>query len=103
MYYSQQKGHRIEIRDSVAGWDDHQVWVERIRNYRDTPIDAEIRRSFPGHVVFRSDLSPTLHDYRTPQFNARIGAGKKRELSYELTIHQEYNKKQDNVTLERGS
>ena len=103
VYYSLQEGHRIEIRDSVVGWDDHQVWVERIRNYRDKPIDVEIRRSFSGHVVFQSDLSPTLHDYCTPQFNAQIGAGKKRELSYELTIHQGYNKKEDNVTLERRS
>lgn len=99
VYFSQQEGHRIEIRDGVVGWDDHQVWVERIRNYRDKPIDVEIRRSFPGHVVFHSDLSPTLHDYRTPQFNARISSGKKRELLYELTIHQGYNSKQNNVTL----
>jgi len=103
VYYSPQAGHRIEIRDSVVGWDDHQVWVERIRNYRDKPIDVEIRRSFPGHVVFRSELDPTLHDYHTPQFKARIDAGAKRELSYELTIHQGHNKKQDNMTLEHGS
>ncbi|UCC30480.1 MAG: hypothetical protein JSU86_20065, partial [Phycisphaerales bacterium] len=68
-------------------------------NYRDKPISVEIRRSFFGHVVFRSDLGPTLHDYRTPQFGARVNAGEKRELSYELVIHQGYNKKQDNVTL----
>jgi len=101
VYYSEQQGHRIEITDSVVGWDDHQVWVERIRNYHDKPIDVEIRHSFPGHVVFRSDLSPVLHDYHTPQFNAQINAGKRRELSYELTIHRGYNKKQDNVTLEQ--
>lgn len=101
VYYSPTQGHRIEIKDSVVGWDDHQVWVERIRNYRDKPIYAEIRRSFPGHVIFRSDLNPTLHDFRTPQFSARITAGQKRELSYEVITHQGYNKKQDNVTLMR--
>ena len=99
LYFSPQEGHRVEIRDSVVGWDDHQVWIERIRNYRDKPIDIEIRRSFSGHVVFRSDLDPTLHDYHTPQFRTHVKAGEKRELSYELTIHEGYNKKQDNVTL----
>ncbi len=102
MLYSPQEGHRIEIEDSVVGWDDHQVWVERIRNYRDKPIDVEIRRIFSGHAVFRSSLDPKLHDYRTPQFNARIDAGQKRELAYELVIHQGHNKKQDNVTLKRS-
>ncbi len=101
VYFSPQEGHRVEIRDSIVGWDDHQEWVERIRNYRDKPIDVEIRRSFSGHVVFRSNLDPRLHDYRTPQFNAQIDAGKKRELEYELITHQGYNKKQDNVTLDR--
>ena len=99
VYFSPQEGHRIEAKDNVVGWDDHQVWVERIRNYREKPISVEIRRSFSGHVLFRSDLGPTLHDYRTPQFCARVKAGEKRELSYELVIHQGYNKKQDNVTL----
>ncbi len=100
LYFNSQEGHRIEVRDRVAGWDDHQLWVDRIRNYRSKPITVEIRRSFPGHVVFRSGLQPTLHDYQTPQFKARIDAGEKRDLTYELVIRQGYNQKQDNVTLE---
>ena len=63
-------------------------------------VGTRIRRSFSGHVVFRSDLNPKLHDYRTPEFTARFSAGEKRDLAYELTIHQGYNRKQDNVTLE---
>ena len=103
VYYHQQEGHRIETNDTVAGWDDHQIWIERIRNYRDKPIDVEIRRSFAGHVVFCSDLRPKLHDYRSPQFSATINAGQKRDLTYELVSHQGYNKKQDNVTLKGAS
>ena len=101
VYFNTQEGHRIEISDSVVGWDDHQDWIERVRNYRNKPIEIEIRRSFSGHVVFHSDLDPTLHDYRSPQFSAQIHAGQERELRYELVIHQGYNKKQDNVTLVR--
>jgi hypothetical protein len=99
VYYSPDEGHRIQVSDSVAGWDDHQLWVERIRNYRDEPVEVEIRRSFSGHVIFRSALGPKLHDYRSPEFGASIGAGEKRDLSYELVFRQGYNKKQENVTL----
>jgi hypothetical protein len=99
VYYSPGKGHRIELKDTVAGWDDHQQWTERIRNYRDEPIEVEIRRSFMGHVLFRSALAPDLHDYRTPQISASVGAGQRHDLGYELVIRQGYNKKQDNVTL----
>jgi hypothetical protein len=99
VYYSPDEGHRIQTDDSVAGWDDHQLWVERIRNYRDEPVEVEIRRSFPGHVIFRSALDPRLHDYRSPEFGARIGAGETRDLAYELVLRQGYNRKQENVTL----
>lgn len=102
IYVNPDQGHRIEIKDEVAGWDDHQKWVERIRNYRDKPINVQVRRSFNGHVFFRSRLEPTLFDYRTPQFTARIAPAEKKELAYHLVIRQGHNKKQDNVTLEEG-
>lgn len=102
IYFSPTQGHRIESNFSVAGWDDRRQWVERIRNYRDKPIDVEIRRSFDGHVIFTSDLDPTLHDYRTPQFSVMIGAGQRKDLGYQVTYRQGINHKQDNVTLERG-
>ncbi len=99
VHFSPTKGHRIAVNDTVAGWDDHQEWVERIRNYRAKPIDVEIRRRFGGHVMFRSGLNPTLYDYRTPQFSARVNPGQKRELAYRVTSRQGYDKKQDKVTL----
>ncbi|NOX58912.1 MAG: hypothetical protein GXP29_08655 [Planctomycetes bacterium] len=100
VYYAPGKGHRIKINDAVVGWDEHQAWVERIRNYRDKPIDLQIRRSFDGHVVFRSNLEPSLNDYRSPQLTAQVEAGEKKELRYELVFHQGHNQKQTNVTLE---
>ena len=103
VYYSPDEGHRIQVKDTIAGWDDHQQWVDRIRNYRGDAIDVEIRRSFSGHVVFKSGLGPKLHDYRTPQFSTRVEAGQRRDLAYELVFKQGYNKKQDNVTLKRAS
>jgi hypothetical protein len=87
---------------AVAGWDDHEIFSQRIRNYTDKPIEVEIRRSFPGHVIFRSRLNPILHDYQTVQFTARAGTGKTADLLFELTRHQGHNSKQNNVTLEAG-
>jgi hypothetical protein len=101
VYYSPDEGHRIQLEDSLVGWDDHQRWVDRIRNYRSEAIDVEIRRTFHGHVLFKSDLGPKLHDYRSPRFTARVEAGERSDLAYELVFKQGHNKKQDNVTLLR--
>ncbi len=93
-------GVQIDVNSSVAGWDDHEVYTQRVRNYSAKPIELEVRRTFPGHVVFRSELKPTLYDYQTPQFTATVDAGKKSDLYFEILRHQGRNAKQNNVTLE---
>ncbi len=93
-------GVKIKVNSSVAGWDDHEVYTQRVRNYTAKPIELEVRRTFPGHVVFRSELKPTLYDYQTPQFTATVDAGKKSDLYFEILRHQGRNAKQNNVTLE---
>ena len=75
---------QIEVNSSVVGWDDHEVYTQRIRNYTAKPIDLEIRRAFPGHVVFRSQLKPLLHDYQTVQFTAAAEPAKKTDLLFEV-------------------
>jgi hypothetical protein len=99
VYFSPTQGHRIEPTYSVAGWEDHASWIERIRNDRDAPIDVEIRRSYDGDVTFESALDKTLYDYRTPQVTTRIEPRTRRDLGYDLTFKQGYLKKQDRVTL----
>ena len=93
---------QIEVDSSVAGWDDHTVYAQRIRNYTDKPIEVEVRRAYDGHVVFRSMLEPINHDYRTVQYTTRVPAGERRDLLYEILVHQGRNKKQDNVTIEEA-
>jgi hypothetical protein len=88
---------------SLVGWDDHEVYSQRIRNYTGKEIEVEVRRSFPGHVVFRSQLEPTLFDYQTPQFLVRIPAGKRVDLLFELIRKQGTNAKQNNVTREESA
>jgi hypothetical protein len=89
-----------EVNSSVVGWDDHSIFRQEIRNYTAKPINVEIRRSFDGHIVFRSQLEPTLYDFQTPQFSAQVAPGAKKELLYEIIQHQGRNARQNNVTLE---
>jgi hypothetical protein len=95
-------GLQLEPNLSVVGWDDHEIYRQRIRNYTPKPIDLEIRRPFDGHVTFRSLLEPKLHDYRTVQFATTVAAGKKADLTFEIIRRQGHNAKQNTVTLEQG-
>ena len=85
---------------SLAGWDDHEIYSQRIRNFTGKEIEVEIRRAFPGHVIFKSQLEPVLHDYQTVQFLSRIPAGKRADLLFEIVRKQGTSAKQNNVTLQ---
>src|SRR3954451_201055 len=90
----------VNASADVVGWDDHTVYRQQIRNYTARPIDVEIRRTFPGHIIFRSQLEPKLHDYQTVEFTTQVAASAKKDLRYEVVQHQGRNAKQNNVTLE---
>ena len=95
-----EQGLQIEQNMSVVGWDDHEIYSQRVRNYTAKPIELEIRRTLPGHVAFRSQLNPKLHDYQTVEYTATVPAGKRVDLMQEVVRHQGRNAKQNNVTLE---
>ena len=95
-----EQGFVAEPNMSVVGWDDHEVYSQRVRNYTAKPIELEIRRTLPGHVVFRSQLDPKLHDYQTVEYKTTVPAGKRVDLLQEIVRHQGRNAKQNNVTLE---
>jgi len=92
----------IEVNSSVAGWDDHAVYDQRIRNYTSKPIDVEIRRAFPGHVVFRSSLNPRQHDFQTVELKTSVNPAQKADLIFEVVTHQGRNGTQSNVKLEQA-
>jgi hypothetical protein len=93
---------KIEVNSSVAGWDEHTVYNQRIRNYTGKPIDVEVRRSFDGHIVFRSSLGAKNHDYRTVEYSKGIKPGESVDLLYEILQHMGHNAKQNNVTIEQA-
>ena len=95
-----QPGAQIEVNSSVAGWDEHTLYTQRVRNYTAKPIDLEIRRSFAGHVVFRSELAAKNHNYQTVEYTAAVKPAEKADLLYEVLQHQGRNAKQENVILE---
>ena len=95
-------GVEIDVRSTVADWDDHVLYTQRIRNYTSKPIEVEVRRTYGGHVIYRSALDAKLHDYRTVQFTAELGAGEKADLLHEVITKQGRNAKQSNVTLEQA-
>jgi hypothetical protein len=96
-------GVQIEVNSSVAGWDDHALYSQRIRNYTKRPIDVEVRRSFPGHVMFRSELPAKNHDYQTVEYSATVPSAQKADLLYEILQHQGRNAKQNNVVVEKAA
>ena len=87
---------------ALVGWDDHEIYTQRIRNYTGKAIDVEIRRAFPGHIIFKSQLEPTLHDYQTVQIVTKVAAGKRSDLLFEIIRKQGTSAKQNNVTLVTG-
>jgi len=84
----------------LTGWDDHEIYTQRIRNYTNKPIEVEIRRTFPGHILFLSQLQPKLHDYQTVEFVARVAPAKRADLLFEILRKQGTSAKQNNVTLQ---
>ena len=95
-------GVEVEVNSSVVGWDEHAVFVQRIRNYTPKAIEVEVRRTLPGHVVFKSNLNPVLHDFQTVQYTTTVGAGEKAAPPYEVVTSQGRNSKQSNVTLQQA-
>lgn len=91
---------KVDVAASVAGWDEHQLLTQRIRNYTERPIEVEVRRAYGGHVVFRSALEPRLHDYQTVELRTSVGAGEQQDLYHEVVYKLGRNASQNNVTLE---
>ena len=90
---------QVDASATVAGWNEHEVYAQRVRNYTGKSIDVEVRRTFTGHVEVRSQLKPKLHDFQTVQFSAQVPAGTKKDLLFETVRRQGRNSRQSNVTL----
>ncbi len=98
-YFSPTQGDRVDPSYDVVGWNDHAQYAERIRNYRDKPINVEFRLTLPGDVEFESGLGAKPHDFQTVQFTTEIAPGQNRDLTYGVTLRMGYNSKQNAVVI----
>ena len=92
-------GLQIDFRGEVAGWDEHVVYSQRIRNFHDRPIEVEVRRSYAGDVQFRSQLDAVRHDFNTVQFSTLVPADTQVDLVHEVITRQGYNSQQNQVEI----
>ncbi len=94
-------GFQLDANSRVAGWNEHALYTQRIRNYTSKPIELEIRRQYSGDVVFRSGFASKLHDYQTVEFSAQVHAGEQQDLAHEVLTRQGKNAKKNNVEIEQ--
>jgi len=92
----------VDHKGTVAGWDEHQKFNQRIRNYTDQSIRVEIRRGYPGDATFRSRLDAKSHDYRSVEFSTEVSAGGRVDLRHEVITRNGYNAKQQRVKVVGG-
>jgi len=83
----------------VVGWEDNSQFEQRITNLTGRPIDVEMRRTFPGDVVFRSGLGAQRFDFQTVQFSAQVKPTAKVSLPFELVQRQGTSAKQRQVEI----
>jgi hypothetical protein len=93
-------GIAIDDNSAVAGWNDHNLGNQRIRNYTRKPIKVEVRYTLPGDITFRSALNPKLIDYQTVEFTSEVNPAEKQALLFEAVQKQGTNAKQNRIVLE---
>jgi len=91
---------QIDVRSSVAGWQDHVWYGQRVANATGKPIELEVRRAYSGDVTFLSGLNPTRHDNNTVQYTTTVANGQDIELDYEVVTKQGWLSKQNRVEIQ---
>jgi len=92
----------VDTRARVAGWVEHTVFSQRVRNHTPHPIRLAVRRSFRGDVEFRSRLAAESVDYRTVEYVASVPAGESAELRYEVLTRHGRNAEDEQVRVHRA-
>lgn len=89
-------------RRAVIGLDEHVAYEQRIRNYSGRALKLEIRRNFPGHVDFSSELSPKKHDLHTVEIESVVKAKAQSVLKFVVRTHQGTRATQSQLYLKPG-
>jgi len=95
-------GHlQIDHNSTVAGWNEHRVYSQHLRNFTDKAIKLEIRRVIPGDALLKSHLDIKKHDFQTVDIHTSLAVGDKQELRYEVLTRKGRNAKQNQVIIQR--
>ncbi|MDF1555024.1 MAG: hypothetical protein P1P84_18285, partial [Deferrisomatales bacterium] len=76
--------------DTITGWDETQVVRVEVVNYRELPVQVEVRRNFPtASWELETQGSPgryERHDKDTAQFTLELAPGERREFHYTVVL-----------------
>ena len=83
----------------VIGWDERQVWIHTLRNYRAKPIAVELRLQWSGDVDVRPETDTTSFDFHTIETKFTVPSRENAEYKLSNTIHHRSNARQNRVKL----
>ncbi|MHC5011378.1 MAG: hypothetical protein ACYTG6_10565, partial [Planctomycetota bacterium] len=83
----------------VDGWDERTAWIDTIRNYRTKAIRFELRRQWPGHVDYGSEVATSLFDFQTIEATFAVDARGPVPYPYTVVRHLGTNAKQQRIDL----
>jgi hypothetical protein len=87
------------VHKHVTGWDERQMWTDKVRNFRDKPIKIELRLQFAGDVTLTSEHPTESFDYNTTQADLDIPTSGAVDYSYQTYYLHGTNAKQNRVLV----
>ena len=93
------EGETHHPQGHVIGWTEETDWTDEIRNDRTKPIRFELRRQWPGHVEYESELPTTLFDYRTIETMLDVGPRDRAHYPATVVTHRGANGGQERIGL----
>ncbi len=92
-------GFAFDANGRVIGWTEETHWVDEIGNAGSKPIVFQLRRRWPGHIAYASEVPTTLFDYRTVQVTFEVGARSREIHPATVVTHFGTNATQNRIEL----
>lgn len=95
-------GHlRVDHNSRVVGWDEHQLFLQKIRNHSKNPIRVEIRKKVLGDAEIKSSITMSKHDFQTVDLKTKLQPEEKGDFLFEISTKQGKNKKQNGLKIKK--
>ncbi len=94
-------GHMlVDHSATVAGRDEHRIFVQKLKNFTGKPVKVEIRRRVTGDAIIKSSLDMKKHDFQTFELQTALTPGEQQALLYEVLIKKGRNARQNQIVLQ---